>query len=87
MTIASSPGSRGSAIVVPETAATSRQDTVSSWTATVTRAMRPAQWLKNGVVFAGLVFGGKLLRTGCRGERDAGGAGLLSPEQRLLPDQ
>jgi 4-hydroxybenzoate polyprenyltransferase len=23
--------------------------------------MRPAQWLKNGVVFAGLVFGGKLL--------------------------
>jgi len=24
------------------------------------RAMRPAQWLKNGLVFAGLVFGGKL---------------------------
>jgi 4-hydroxybenzoate polyprenyltransferase len=24
--------------------------------------MRPAQWLKNGVVFAGLVFGGKLLQ-------------------------
>jgi 4-hydroxybenzoate polyprenyltransferase len=23
--------------------------------------MRPAQWLKNGIVFAGLVFGGKLL--------------------------
>jgi 4-hydroxybenzoate polyprenyltransferase len=23
--------------------------------------MRPAQWLKNGVVFAGLVFGGKLV--------------------------
>jgi 4-hydroxybenzoate polyprenyltransferase len=46
---------------VPEIAATSRQDTVSSWTATVIRAMRPAQWLKNGVVFAGLVFGGKLL--------------------------
>lgn len=46
---------------MPETAATSRQDTVNSLTATVTRAMRPAQWLKNGVVFAGLVFGGKLL--------------------------
>ena len=24
--------------------------------------MRPAQWLKNGVVFAGLIFGGKLLQ-------------------------
>ena len=24
------------------------------------RAVRPAQWVKNGVVFAGLVFGGKL---------------------------
>ena len=46
---------------MPETVATSRQYTVGSWTATVTRAMRPAQWLKNGVVFAGLVFGGKLL--------------------------
>jgi 4-hydroxybenzoate polyprenyltransferase len=46
---------------VPETAATSRQEAVGSWTANVTRAMRPAQWLKNGVVFAGLVFGGKLL--------------------------
>lgn len=31
----------------------------SLWT--IVRAMRPAQWLKNGVVFAGLVFGGKLL--------------------------
>lgn len=47
--------------MVPETAATSRQFAISSWTATVTRALRPAQWLKNGVVFAGLVFGGKLL--------------------------
>ena len=46
---------------MPETAATSHQNTVSSWTATVARAMRPAQWLKNGIVFAGLVFGGKLL--------------------------
>jgi 4-hydroxybenzoate polyprenyltransferase len=25
------------------------------------RALRPAQWLKNGVVFAGLIFGGRLL--------------------------
>src|SRR5215212_7100708 len=25
--------------------------------------MRPAQWLKNGIVFAGLVFGGKLLES------------------------
>jgi len=46
---------------VPEKAATPRQFAVSSSTATVTRAMRPAQWLKNGVVFAGVVFGGKLL--------------------------
>lgn len=28
---------------------------------TVLRALRPAQWLKNGLVFAGLVFGGRLL--------------------------
>lgn len=27
---------------------------------TLARAMRPVQWLKNGLVFAGLVFGGKL---------------------------
>jgi 4-hydroxybenzoate polyprenyltransferase len=33
-----------------------------SYASTVVRAMRPAQWLKNGVVFAGLVFGGKLLQ-------------------------
>ena len=46
---------------MPEKAATPRQFAVSSSTATVTRAMRPAQWLKNGVVFAGVVFGGKLL--------------------------
>lgn len=26
------------------------------------RAMRPAQWVKNGLVFAGLIFGGKLLQ-------------------------
>ncbi|MDF3015085.1 MAG: UbiA prenyltransferase [Thermomicrobiales bacterium] len=45
---------------MPEIAAASHQHTVSSWPATVTRALRPAQWLKNGVVFAGLVFGGKL---------------------------
>ena len=32
-----------------------------SYAITVARAMRPAQWPKNGVVFAGLVFGGKLL--------------------------
>jgi decaprenyl-phosphate phosphoribosyltransferase len=46
---------------VPESAATSHFDIFSSGTTTVIRAMRPAQWLKNGVVFAGLVFGGKLL--------------------------
>ena len=46
---------------MPETAAASSQFAISSWTASVTRAMRPAQWLKNGIVFAGLVFGGKLL--------------------------
>ena len=27
----------------------------------IIRALRPAQWIKSGVVFAGLVFGGKLL--------------------------
>src|SRR5215218_11284695 len=47
---------------MPETATTPRQDAVSSWAVTVARAMRPAQWPKNGVVFAGLVFGGKLLQ-------------------------
>jgi 4-hydroxybenzoate polyprenyltransferase len=52
---------RGSVNIVPETAAPSRPVSVASWTAAVTRAMRPAQWLKNGVVFAGLIFGGKLL--------------------------
>ena len=51
----------GNAIVVPEAAAPSRQSTVISSVSTVARAMRPAQWLKNGIVFAGLVFGGKLL--------------------------
>ena len=29
--------------------------------ADIVRGLRPAQWIKNGVVFAGLVFGGKLL--------------------------
>jgi hypothetical protein len=29
----------------------------------VLRALRPAQWLKNGLVFAGLVFGGRLFRS------------------------
>jgi 4-hydroxybenzoate polyprenyltransferase len=48
--------------VVPEAAAPSRQSTVISSVSTVARAMRPAQWLKNGIVFAGLVFGGKLLQ-------------------------
>jgi 4-hydroxybenzoate polyprenyltransferase len=47
---------------MPETATTPRQDAVSSWAVTVARAMRPVQWPKNGVVFAGLVFGGKLLQ-------------------------
>src|SRR5918993_1705524 len=54
-------GSRGSAAIVPETTSAFQQDTVISWSATIARAMRPAQWLKNGIVFAGLVFGGKLL--------------------------
>ena len=31
-----------------------------SYPRTIVRALRPAQWLKNGLVFAGLVFGGKL---------------------------
>jgi 4-hydroxybenzoate polyprenyltransferase len=53
--------SRTCGVKVPETVATSRQDTTGSWTGTLARAIRPAQWLKNGVVFAGLVFGGKLL--------------------------
>jgi 4-hydroxybenzoate polyprenyltransferase len=47
--------------VGPEAAAPSRQSTAFSSAIIVARAMRPAQWLKNGIVFAGLVFGGKLL--------------------------
>ena len=47
--------------VVPESAASCRPGTATSLTSTVARAMRPTQWLKNGVVIAGLVFGGKLL--------------------------
>ena len=49
-------------MTVPETAAASRRYTAMSYASTVVRAMRPAQWLKNGIVFAGLVFGGKLLQ-------------------------
>src|SRR5215217_8727523 len=52
----------GTEIVVPEAAAPFRQHAAISCANTVVRAMRPAQWLKNGVVFAGLVFGGKLLQ-------------------------
>jgi 4-hydroxybenzoate polyprenyltransferase len=48
--------------MVPGATASSRQSTVISSVSTVARAMRPAQWLKNGIVFAGLVFGGKLLQ-------------------------
>ena len=40
--------------IVPLTAVAGRQAGV--WL----RALRPTQWVKNGVVFAGLVFGGKL---------------------------
>ena len=46
---------------MPEAAATSRQGPLISLAGPIARAMRPAQWLKNGVVFAGLVFGGKLI--------------------------
>ena len=45
----------------PEAAVPSRQSTALSSAIIVARATRPAQWLKNGIVFAGLVFGGKLL--------------------------
>src|SRR5215212_7614610 len=51
----------GIEIVVPEAAAPSQPNTAISYVNTVVRAMRPAQWVKNGIVFAGLVFGGKLL--------------------------
>jgi 4-hydroxybenzoate polyprenyltransferase len=46
---------------MPDAAAPSQLNTAISYAGTVVRAMRPAQWLKNGIVFAGLVFGGKLL--------------------------
>jgi len=49
------------ALVVPKAAASSGHDSSISDAGTIVRAMRPAQWLKNGIVFAGLVFGGKLL--------------------------
>jgi 4-hydroxybenzoate polyprenyltransferase len=51
----------GIAIMAPEAAAPPRLSTAISTAAAVARAMRPVQWLKNGIVFAGLVFGGKLL--------------------------
>lgn len=51
----------GIAKTVPEAAAPSHLNPAMSYASTVVRAMRPAQWLKNGIVFAGLVFGGKLL--------------------------
>jgi 4-hydroxybenzoate polyprenyltransferase len=41
--------------IAPTIALAGRQ--ASAWL----RALRPTQWIKNGVVFAGLVFGGKLL--------------------------
>jgi 4-hydroxybenzoate polyprenyltransferase len=41
--------------IAPFTAAAGRQ--AGAWL----RAVRPTQWIKNGVVFAGLVFGGRLL--------------------------
>jgi 4-hydroxybenzoate polyprenyltransferase len=47
--------------LMPDAAAPSQQNAAISFAGTVARAMRPAQWLKNGIVFAGLVFGGKLL--------------------------
>jgi 4-hydroxybenzoate polyprenyltransferase len=46
---------------MPDAAAPSQLNTAISYASTIVRAMRPAQWSKNGVVFAGLVFGGKLL--------------------------
>jgi 4-hydroxybenzoate polyprenyltransferase len=51
----------GIAMTVPEAAVPSGRNAAISHVITVVRAMRPAQWLKNGIVFAGLVFGGKLL--------------------------
>jgi 4-hydroxybenzoate polyprenyltransferase len=51
----------GVATTVPDAASPSQQNTAISYAMSVARAMRPAQWLKNGIVFAGLVFGGKLL--------------------------
>src|SRR4051812_24949736 len=48
-------------IAVPEAIAPSPQNSAIPFASTIARAMRPAQWLKNGIVFAGLVFGGKLL--------------------------
>ena len=47
--------------LMPDAAAPSQHNAAISFAGTVARAMRPAQWLKNGIVFAGLVFGGKLL--------------------------
>jgi len=48
-------------MTAPEATAPSQRNTAISHAGAVVRAMRPAQWLKNGIVFAGLVFGGKLL--------------------------
>jgi 4-hydroxybenzoate polyprenyltransferase len=46
--------------VVTRAAPRSREFQPDSMPAVI-RALRPAQWIKNGVVFAGVVFGGRLL--------------------------
>ncbi len=57
-------GGTGESVVRTKTTATS--PSVASWTtiAALIEAMRPKQWTKNAVVFAALVFDGRLFDTG-----------------------
>jgi 4-hydroxybenzoate polyprenyltransferase len=48
----------------PAVTTSSAATTLSGSFRPLLRAMRPAQWIKNGLVFAGLVYGGKLLEPG-----------------------
>ena len=51
------------------------------------RTMRPQEWVKNSLVFAGLLFSRQVRPGGGRRRRDAGVCGLLRDLERRLPVQ